>query len=180
MNNLAFIQLFDPTPFSCQNWPIRDQEGCTVGQFSQIFACFSLIYWQKSMKIGQNVYLDQLNQSYYYNFLIRPLLHAKTSKYMAEKAATRVNFRRFSLVSLSFINRSPWKLVKMCILISLTNHITTTFWSHHFYMPEQANIWQKRLRRGSIFADFHFFLLACFGKYMTSYEELAVIWLVIS
>ena len=111
----------------------------------QIFACFSLIYQQKSLKIGKNVYLDQLNQSYYYSFLIRPLLHAKTSKYMAEKAATRVNFRRFSLVSLSFINRSPWELVKMCILISLTNHIPTTFWLDHFlhtktskYMAEKA------------------------------------------
>ena len=56
----------------------------------QIFACFSLIYQQKSLKIGKNVYLDQLNQPYYYSFLIGPLLHAKTRKYMAEKAATRV------------------------------------------------------------------------------------------
>ena len=46
----------------------------------------------------------------------------------------------------------------MCILISLTNHITTTFWSDHFYIPKQANIWQKRLRQGSIFADFCLFL----------------------
>ena len=153
---------------------------------------------------------------------------------MTEKAAQWVNFCRFSLVSLSFINRSPSKLVKMCIFISLTNHITTTFWSDHFYMPTQANIWQKRLRWGSIFADFRLFLshlstevpelgqnlyldelnqsyynilsthiqklernmqktekfyfckrlvckiLACFGKYMTPDEELAVIWLVIS
>ena len=72
---------------------------------------------------------------------------------MTEKAAQWVNFRRFSLVFLLFINRSPWKLVKMCILISLTNHITTTFLSDHFYIPKQANIWQKRLRPGSIFAD---------------------------
>ena len=69
----------------------------------QIFACFSLIYQQKSLKIGKNVYLDQLNQPYYYSFLIGPLLHAKTRKYMAEKAATRVSFCRFSLVSLLFI-----------------------------------------------------------------------------
>ena len=94
MNNLPFIQLFDPTPFSCQNWPIRDREGCTVGQFSQIFTCFSLIYQQKSLKIGQNVYLDQLNQSYYCNF----------------------------------------------------------------FMPKQANIWQQRQWRGSIFVDFCLFL----------------------
>ena len=110
------------------------------------------------MKIGQNVYLDQLNQAYFNSLLIRPLLHAKTGQYVTEKAAQWVNFCRFLLVSLSFINRSPWKLVKMCILISLTNHIRTTFLSDHFYMPKQANIWQKRLRRGSIFADFRLFL----------------------
>ena len=71
-------------------------------------------------------------------------LHAKTSKYMAEKAATRVNFCTFSLVPLSFINWSPWKLVKMCILISLTNHITATFLYDPFFMPKHANIWQQR------------------------------------
>ena len=76
-----------------------------------------------------------------FNFLIRPHFQAKTGQYVTKKAAQWVNFRRFSLVYLSFINRSPWKLVKMCILISLTNHITTTFWSDHFYIPKQANIW---------------------------------------
>ena len=98
---------------------------------------------------------------------------------MAEKAATRVNFRRFSLVSLSFINRIPWKLVKMCILISLTKHITTTFWSHHFYMPEQANIWQKRLRRGSIFADFRLFLSHLLTEVHENWSK-RVSWLAIS
>ena len=89
---------------------------------------------------------------------MRPLLHAETSKYMAEKAATRVNFCTFSLVPLSFINQSRWKLVKMCILISLTNHITATFLYDPFFMPKQANIWQQRQWRGSIFADFCLFL----------------------
>ena len=89
---------------------------------------------------------------------MRPLIHAETSKYMAEKAATRVNFCTFSLVPLSFINQSRWKLVKMCILISLTNHITATFWYDPFFMPKQANIWQQRQWRGSIFADFCLFL----------------------
>ena len=55
----------------------------------QIFACFSLIYQQKSLKIGKNVYLDQLNQPYYYSFLIGPLLHAKTSE----------NLRKLTLVA---------------------------------------------------------------------------------
>ena len=113
-------------------------------RWGSIFADFRLFLSHLSTEVpelGQNLYLDELNQSYYNNFLITPLLHAKTRKYMAEKAATRDNFCRFSLVSLSFINRSPWKLVKMCILISLTNHISTTFWSDQFYIPKQANIW---------------------------------------
>ena len=51
----------------------------------------------------------------------------------------------------------------MCILISLTNHITTAFWSDHFYMPKHANIWQKRLRRGSnVYLDW---LLADYQSY---------------
>ena len=98
---------------------------------------------------------------------------------MTEKAAQWVNFCRFSLVSLLFINRCPWKLVKMCILISLTNHITTTFWSHHFYMPEQANIWQKRLRRGSIFADFRLFLSHLLTEVHENWSK-RVSWLAIS
>ena len=54
------------------------------------------------------------------------------------------NFRRFSLDFLSFINRSPWKLVKMCILISLTNHVIATFWYNPIYMPKQAKIFENR------------------------------------
>ena len=64
---------------------------------------------------------------------------------MTEKASVRVNFHRVSHVYLSFINRSPWKLVKMCILISLTNHIAPTFWYDPIYMQKQANIKNRPL-----------------------------------
>ena len=67
----------------------------------------------------------------------------------------------------------------MCILISLTNHITTAFWSDHFYMPKQANIWQKRLRRGSIFADFRLFLSHLLIEVPENWSK-CVSWLAIS
>ena len=111
--------------------------------------------------------------SFYSTFWSDPIFMPKLANTWQGRLHSRsiFNFCRFSLVFLSFMNRKPWKLVQMCILISLTNHIYATFWSDPTYMPKQANIWQERLSQGSIFADF-----CLFWHVNGSIQKVAVIW----
>ena len=94
----------------------------------------------------EHVILVDKQLSFYSTFWFDPIFKLKLANIWQKRLpqGSIFNFRRFSLVFLSFIKRSPWKLVKMCILISLTNHITATFWSDPIYMPKQAKIYKNR------------------------------------
>ena len=140
------------------------------GRFSIFRFCVSVRkyftdLWTQQLSINmlqnctEHVILVDKQLSFYSTFWFDPIFMPKLANIWQKRLpqGSIFNFRRFSLVFLSFINRSPWKLVKMCILISLINHICATFWSDPTYMPKQANIWQKTLQRGLIFADFCLF-----------------------
>ena len=140
------------------------------GRFSIFRFCVSVRkyftdLWTQQLSINmlqnctEHVILVDKQLSFYSTFWFDPIFKLKLANIWQKRLpqGSIFNFRRFSLVFLSFINRSPWKLVNMCILISLTNHIYATFWSDPTYMPKQANIWQERLSQGSIFADFRLF-----------------------
>ena len=108
--------------------------------------------WTQQLSINmlqnctEHVILVDKQLSFYSTFWFDPIFMPKLANIWQKRLpqGSIFNFRRFSLVFLSFINRSTWKLVKMCILISLTNHITATFWSDPIYMPKQAKICENR------------------------------------
>ena len=126
------------------------------GRFSIFRFCVSVRkyfahLWTQQLSISllqnctEHVILVNKQLTFYSTFRSDPIFMPKLANTWPRRVYSGSMFADFRLLLshlLTFIYiRSPWKLVKMCILISLTNHITTTFWSDHFYIPKQANIW---------------------------------------